>query len=86
LCSPTRRQAVEIAFSGEKFASSAQKSFCSNHDIPPSIDTRHMGRSTGEYKAGGAEARAFAFYAASRPRQCQYARLGTSTQRRGSIL
>jgi hypothetical protein len=33
-----RGQAVEIAFSGEKIASLAQKSFCSNHDIPPSID------------------------------------------------
>jgi len=35
-------QAVEIAFSGEKIASLAQKSFCSNHDIPPSIDAAHM--------------------------------------------
>jgi hypothetical protein len=49
---PAKRRAVEFAFSGEKIASLAQKSFCSNHDIPPSIDSRNMGRFTGQYKAG----------------------------------
>jgi hypothetical protein len=43
-------QAVEIAFSGKKIASLAQKSFCSNHDIPPSIDQLHMRRRPRECK------------------------------------
>jgi hypothetical protein len=37
-------------FSGKKIVSLAQKSFCSNHDIPPSIDSRHMRLCEPEYK------------------------------------
>jgi hypothetical protein len=39
-------------FSGKKIVSLAQKSFCSNHDIPPSIDSVHMRLCPREYKDG----------------------------------
>jgi hypothetical protein len=61
-CSPAERQAVEIAFSGEKIVSLAQRSFCSNHDIPPSIDPFDMRRRAPECKVDALSAANHASY------------------------